>query len=170
MWGATTVYVYPGDAGSISIGSFVSIAHGVEIFLGGNHRIDWISTFPFRFVFDLPGSLEDGIPATKGAVVIGSDVWLGKDAKILSGVKIGDGAVIGAYSVVSSDVRPYAVVVGSPAREVKRRFSDETVEALQRSAWWEWPLADILDIVPLLCSAEIDEFMKFASDRPTGVS
>ncbi|MCA1696473.1 MAG: hypothetical protein LC749_18090, partial [Actinobacteria bacterium] len=68
-YGRPMVHVYPGDSGSISIGSFVSIAHGSEVFLGGNHRTDWVSTFPFRFVLDLPGALQDGIPATKGDVV-----------------------------------------------------------------------------------------------------
>lgn len=158
-YGRPTVYIYPGDTGKVSIGSFVSIAHGVEIFLGGNHRIDWVSTFPFRFVLDLPGALQDGIPASKGEVVIGNDVWIGKGAKLLSGVRIGDGAVVGAYSVVAREVRPYAVVVGSPAREVKRRFSDDKVDALERLAWWDWPMDEILAAVPVLCSPDIDKLL-----------
>ncbi|PZS17421.1 MAG: chloramphenicol acetyltransferase [Acidimicrobiales bacterium] len=158
-YGRPTIYVYPGDTGRVSIGSFVSIAHGVEIFLGGNHRTDWISTFPFRFVLDLPGALEDGLPASKGEVVIGSDVWIGKGAKILSGACIGNGAVIGAYSVVAKDVAPYAIVVGSPAREIKRRFEDETIDTLQRIKWWDWPIEKIRDAVPLLCSPDIEAFL-----------
>ncbi len=163
-YGRPTVFVYPGDEGGISIGSFVSIAHGVEVFVGGNHRIDWVSTFPFRFVFDLPGSLEDGLPASKGNIVVGSDVWIGKGAKILSGVVIGDGAVVGAYSVVSRSVRPYAVVVGNPAREVKRRFTDEHVDALQRAAWWDWAMEDIMAAVPLLSSPKVDELIDWRPD------
>lgn len=163
-YGRPTVYVYPGDVGSVVIGSFVSIAQGVEIFFGGNHRVDWVSTFPFRFVLDLPGALEDGLPASKGRVVIGSDVWIGKGAKILSGVEIGDGAVVGAFSVVTKNVRPYAIVVGSPAREVKRRFDDNVVAALQEAAWWNWPMADILKAVPLLCSPDVDALIG-QSDR-----
>ncbi len=165
-YGRPSVFVYPGDEGRISIGSFVSIAHGVEIFLGGNHRVDWVSTFSFRFVFDLPGSLQDGIPTSKGDVEIGSDVWIGKDAKILSGVHIGNGAVIGAYTVVSKDVRPYAVVVGNPAREVKRRFSDRHVEALQRLAWWDWPMEEIMDAVPVLCSPDVDQLLELSYSEP----
>ena len=161
-YGRPTVYVYPGDTGTVSIGSFVSIAHGVEIFVGGNHRTDWVSTYPFRIVLDLPGALEDGVPATRGDVVIGSDVWIAKGAKVLSGVRIGHGAVVGAYSVVARDVRPYAVVVGNPAQEVKRRFSDDKVEALLRLAWWDWEMDDIVKAVPVLCSPDVDGLIDLA--------
>lgn len=164
-YGRPTFYVYPGDTGSVAIGSFVSIGHGVEIVLGGNHRIDWVSAFPFRIVFDLSGALQDGVPASKGEVTIGNDVWIGKGAKILSGVNIGDGAAVGAYSVVAKDVRPYAVVVGNPAREVKRRFSDDLVADLQHSAWWHWPIHDILAAVPLLCSSKLDDFLRLSAQR-----
>jgi len=155
-YGRPTVYAYPGDGGSVSIGSFVSIGHGVEIFLGGKHRTDWLSTYPFRIVFDLPGAYEDGLPATKGKVVIGNDVWIGKGVTVLSGVCIGDGAVVGAYALVAKDVQPYAIVVGNPAREVRRRFDAEKVNRLAKLAWWDWPIERIMEAVPLLCSSDLD--------------
>jgi acetyltransferase-like isoleucine patch superfamily enzyme len=166
-YGTPRVRAFPGGSGVV-IGSFVSIADGVEFIPGGNHRVDWISTFPFRVFFGLPGAFEDGHPATKGDIVVGNDVWIGTGAGILSGVTIGDGAVIGAGAVVAKDVRPYAVVVGNPAREVSRRFSDEQVEALQRIRWWDWPLELILEHVSLLCSPDVDALIATADEQARG--
>ncbi len=149
----------------VVIGSFVSIATGVEFIPGGNHRVDWISTFPFRVAFGLPGAFQDGHPATKGDIVVGNDVWIGTGVRILSGVTIGDGAVVGAGAVVAKDVRPYSVVVGNPAREVSRRFSDEQVEALQRIRWWDWPLELIQERVSLLCSPDVDALIAIADEH-----
>lgn len=102
---------------NLKIGSFCSIAGGVAIFLGGNHRIDYTTTFPFNFVFEEFCGFK-GHPASKGDVIIGNDVWIGSCAVILSGVTIGDGAVIGANSIVTKDVEPYSVVAGNPARKI----------------------------------------------------
>jgi chloramphenicol O-acetyltransferase type B len=151
-----------GDTANIRIGSFCSIAEDVTIHFGGNHRTDWVSTFPFRSKFDLPGAYEDGMPATKGDVVIGNDVWMGRGATILSGVSIGDGAVVGAGAMVSKDVRPYAIVAGNPAREVKRRFPDGIVDRLLATRWWEWPDDRLRDLVPLLSSDDIEAFLAVA--------
>lgn len=166
-YGSPTVHVHVGDTARVRIGSFVSIAADVEIFVGGNHRTDWVSTFPFRLRFGLPGAGTDGHPATKGDVIIGNDVWIARGAKILSGVKIGDGAVIGAYALVSKDVRPYAIVAGNPAREIRRRFSDEQVDALQSIAWWDWPLDKIHESVSLLSSSDVDAFIREATTTPS---
>src|ERR1700694_3079477 len=119
-YGQPRVIRHEGDSAEVPLGAWCSIAEDVEIMVGGNHRLDWVSTFPMRIIFNLPGALTDGHPATKGDVRIGNDVWIGRGSRILSGVTIGDGAAIGAYSVVSKDVRPYAVAVGVPAREVRR--------------------------------------------------
>lgn len=127
--------------------------------MGGNHRPDWVSTYPFRFMLDLPGALEDGHPATKGDIEVGHDVWIGRGARIMSGVTVGNGAVVGAAAVVAGDVRPYAIVVGNPAREVRRRFGEEAIAALERIAWWDWPDERIVEAVPLLSSAQIDRFI-----------
>jgi acetyltransferase-like isoleucine patch superfamily enzyme len=159
------VHTFVGDPSRVFIGSFSSVAEGVEFIPGGLHRVDWVTTFPLRWIFRLPGALEDGHPATKGDIVVGNDAWLGTGAKVLTGVTIGNGAVVGAGSVVASDVRPYAVVVGNPAREIARRFTDEQVEALQRIAWWDWPVEQILSRVSLLCSPDIDAFIAAADDQ-----
>ena len=164
-YGTPRVRTFVGDSSRVLIGSFVSIADDVEFIPGGNHRVDWISTFPFRWTFRLPGALEDGHPASKGDVVVGNDVWIGAGARILSGVTIGDGAVVGAGAVVAKDVRPYSVVVGNPAREVSRRFSDEQVEALQGIRWWDWPLELILKRVSLLCSPDVDALIAISDEQ-----
>ena len=157
---------YPNDPDDpVTIGGYGAIAANVEFVVGGNHRVDWVSTFAFRHVLGLPGAATDGCPQSAGPIVVGSDVWIGRDALILSGVTIGHGAVIGARTVVAKDVRPYAIVVGNPAREVRRRFSDAQVEALLASEWWTWPPAEVLSIVDLLNGAGVDEFLAYAAAR-----
>ncbi len=154
------IRAFPGERGMARVGAFCSLAEGTQIYLGGNHRTDWVTTYGLRVVFGLPGAYEDGTPTSKGDVVIGNDVWVASGSTILSGVTIGDGAVVGAGSVVSRDVRPYAVVVGNPAREVTRRFSDEQVEALLRIAWWDWPIEQVLEHVAVLCDDDVDGFIE----------
>lgn len=163
-YGNPLIPTFPGDDLHVSVGSFVSIAHDVVMMDGGNHRIDWVTTYPLRGCLDLPGAFEDGHPASKGDIVIGNDVWIGRGARVLSGVTVGDGAVIGGYSVVTKDVRPYAIVVGNPAREVRRRFSDEQIDALLSIAWWNWPMDKILECVAELSDSDIDRFI--AHHRP----
>ena len=158
-YGRFTVNVGPGDRAHLTIGAYTSIAEGVEFVLGGNHRPDWVSTYPFRVRFGLPGAYEDGHPRPESDVVVGSDVWLGRDAMVAPGVEVGDGAVVGARAIVTRDVRPYAIVVGAPAREIRRRFDDERVEALLRIRWWTWPEAEIRDRVHLLSSGDVDAFI-----------
>jgi acetyltransferase-like isoleucine patch superfamily enzyme len=158
-YGWPQVNVYPGDTGKVRIGRFTATAADVEVFVGGNNRTDWVSSYPFRIMFDLPGALQDGAPSSRGDVEIGHDVWIGKGSKILSGVRVGNGAVIGAYSVVPRDVRPYAIVVGNPAVEVRRRFTDEQIDMLQRIAWWDWPLQQILEAVPMLSTDNVGAFI-----------
>lgn len=118
-----------GEGASLSIGAFCSIGEGVTIFLGGEHRLDWISTFPFNILWEC-GKGFQGHPATKGDVVIGNDVWIGRNAVILSGVHIGDGAVIGTEAVITKDVPPYGVAAGNPARVVRLRFDARSIRNL----------------------------------------
>jgi acetyltransferase-like isoleucine patch superfamily enzyme len=158
-YGEPAVATYPGDKASVRIGSFTSIAADVILMDAGHHRVDWITTFPIRAIFEMPGAYEDGHPRSGGDITIGNDVWIGRGARILSGVTIGDGAVIGGYAVVAKPVRPYAIVVGNPAREIRRRFTDEQVEALQRIAWWDWSDEKIRAGVGLLCSDGVDAFI-----------
>jgi acetyltransferase-like isoleucine patch superfamily enzyme len=159
-YGNPSVIAYPGDSGRVEIGRYCSIADGTELFLGGNHRLDWVTTYPLRAVLGLPGALEDGHPATKGDISIGNDVWIGNDVRILSGVNVGDGAAIGAGAMVASDVRPYAVVAGNPARELRRRFSDDVVENLRRVAWWNWPDETVMEKVGELCNPDVETFLR----------
>lgn len=158
-YGRPRILIFPGDKGKVTVGAFVSMAGEIDIFVGGNHRPDWVTTFPIRQQFGLEGMFEDGHPASRGEVVIGNDVWIGWGAKILSGVTIGDGAVVGAYSLVAKDVRPYSIVAGNPAREIRRRFSDEQIEALLEIAWWDWPTSRVIAEVEELSSDNIDAFI-----------
>ena len=155
--GLLQVRTFGGDA-TLRIGAFCSIASGVQIFLGGEHRTDWISTYPFcafwKEAHHLPGH-----PRTKGDVVIGNDVWIGSEAVILSGVVIGDGAVVGLRSVVTRNVPPYAIVTGSPARVVRMRFDAKTVNRLLASQWWNLDETDIKKMLPLLMSSNIEAFL-----------
>lgn len=157
--GGPEVIRYQGDNEAVTIGAYCSIAAGVKFFPGGNHRADWVSTYPFRVKLTLPGAYTDGHPYSKGPITVGNDVWIGRDATILSGVTIGDGAVIGANSVVTKDVRPYAVVVGNPAHEVRRRFTDAQVDELLAIRWWDRSEEEIAEWVPLLSSPDVDGFL-----------
>lgn len=153
------VIAYEGDTAMAHVGAFASIADEVVLIVGGNHRVDWVSTFPFRAIFGMSGAFQDGHPTTKGDIVIGNDVWIGRGATVLSGVHVANGAVIGAKAVVTQDVRPFAIVVGNPAREVRRRFTDAQVDALERISWWDWPMVKIRDAVPMLSDGAIDDFI-----------
>jgi virginiamycin A acetyltransferase len=159
-FGKLNIFAYPGDTAVVRIGAFVSIARGVTFIPGGNHKIDWVTTYALRERFALPGASESGHPWSKGDIVIGNDVWLGHEALVLSGVTIGNGAIVGARAVVTKDVRPYAIVAGNPARERSRRFSDDQVEELERIAWWDWPFDKIIREVPMLNGATVDEFIE----------
>ena len=150
-----------GEGATLRIGAFCSIANGVKIYLGGEHRTDWVTTFPFCILWESGHTLE-GHPKTKGDVVIGNDVWLGAESVILSGVTIGDGAAIGARAVVTGNVPPYAIVAGNPARIVKNRFDDETISRLSKIKWWEWKDAKIDKALPMLLNDDIRKFMEFA--------
>lgn len=143
----------------VKIGKFCSLASGVTILAGGEHRSDWISTYPFNALVEDFNYIK-GHPATKGNITIGNDVWIGESAKILSGVTIGDGAVVGSSSVVTKDVPPYAIVAGNPAKIIKYRFDDETIEKLLEIKWWDFDEKDIIKIIPILQSNDIEKFIK----------
>ena len=151
----------------LAIGRFCSIADKVEILLGGNHRTDWVSTFPFAAFPDRwpdRGDETGAYHSSRGGVTIGSDVWLGSGATVLSGVTVGHGAVIAARAVVSRDVPPYAVVAGNPARVVRMRFPAETVRALIETAWWDLPDGEVARLVPILSGLRTDELIAAVRD------
>jgi acetyltransferase-like isoleucine patch superfamily enzyme len=156
-YGTPTVFSWR-EGTKLKIGRFCAIADGVIILLGGEHRIDWVTTYPFSKLFPKAKGFT-GHPRSRGDVIIGNDVWIGTDALILSGVEIGNGAVIAARSVVKEDVLPYSIVAGNPAKHIKFRFSESTRDDLQKIAWWDWPLSKIEEAWPLLLSSDIEAFI-----------
>ncbi|CAM5766031.1 2,3,4,5-tetrahydropyridine-2,6-dicarboxylate N-acetyltransferase [Bosea minatitlanensis] len=158
---------FPESGAKLVIGRYGSIADGVEILLGGNHRLDWATTYPFPALPRLWPAAEGltGHDATRGDVVIGHDVWLGSQCMILSGVTIGHGAVVAARAVVRRDVPPYAIVAGNPARVSRPRFDEARVAALLETRWWDLPEARIAALLPLLLSSRIDDFVAAVRSR-----
>jgi acetyltransferase-like isoleucine patch superfamily enzyme len=148
-----------GGGVSLTIGKYCSISRNVLIFLESEHRTDWISTYPFPLLWKEADGIP-GHPTTKGNVIIGNDVWIGFGTTILSGVTIGDGAVLGACSVVTQNVPPYAIVAGNPARIVRNRFNEETIQKLLQIRWWDWPDEKVKENIHLICSNSIDVFIK----------
>jgi acetyltransferase-like isoleucine patch superfamily enzyme len=165
-YGSPTVRRWGAD-GQLRIGSFCSFAERVEILLGGEHRTEWITTYPFNVLWPAASAIK-GHPATKGDVEIGHDVWVGTDAMVLSGVKIGSGAVVGARSVVTRDVRPYEIVAGNPATHVRFRFDEADIAALLDIAWWDWDEREIEAALPDLLSPDVQGFVRkySSSHRP----
>lgn len=157
-YGNPTVKLWaPGER--VEVGSFCSIADGVTIFGGGEHNTDWVTTYPLRIALGDAMAGLDGHPATRGPTIIGHDVWIGDGALILSGIKVGNGAVVGARAVVTRDVPSYHVVAGNPARIVRVRFDPGQIEALEAIAWWNWPVEVIQARLPALCGGGVEEFI-----------
>lgn len=151
------------EQSSLYVGNYCSIADEVAILLGGGHRTDWITTYPFSA---LRASAKDikGHPSTKGDVVIGHDVWVGFGATILSGITIGNGAVIGAKAVVTKNVPPYAIVAGNPAKVIRYRFSDDDIQVLERLQWWNWSIEIIDQAMPILLDGDIEKLEQFYAE------
>ena len=146
------------DADKLVIGSFCSIGSGAAFIMAGNqgHRNDWISTFPFFWMPEVPafaGAANGYQPA--GDTIIGNDVWIGSEAIIMPGVTIGDGAVIGTRALVARDVEPYAIVGGNPARVIRKRFDDADIARLLALKWWDWTDDQLHAAMPLLTSGDI---------------
>ncbi len=162
-YGYQRVTVKQWDEGAaLRVGSFCSIAENVTIFLGGNHRVDWMTTYPFGHIFvdELGGAGLVGHPATKGDVEIGSDVWIGHGATIMSGIKVGHGAVIAVNATVVKDVAPYEIVGGNPAGHLKFRFDEELRALLLALSWWELPVEDVRRLAWSLSSAPTPELLR----------
>ena len=138
-----------------------STAGNVTIYLGGNHRTDWVTTYPFGHIYrNVFTTRMPGHPATRGDVIIGNDVWIADNVTIMSGVRIGDGAVIACNIHVVRDVEPYSVVGGNPAKLIKYRFTREQIERLLSIEWWKWSVQKINENVHLLCNDDIDAFIE----------
>lgn len=155
------LYQYPINHDKLVIGKFCSIACKAKfIFNSANHRINSLSTYPFPLFFEEWELDKKNVTQSwdnKGDIVIGNDVWIGYDAVILSGVKVGDGAIIGARAVVIKDVPPYTVVGGVPAKFIRKRFDDETIVKLLRLKWWDWTEEKIKDNIQAIKSGHIEE-------------
>ncbi len=155
------LYHYPINNDRLIIGKFCSIACGAKfLFTSANHTLRSLSTYPFPLFFEeweLDKKQVASAWDNKGDIVIGNDVWIGYEAIILSGVNIGDGAIIGARAVVTKDVPAYTVVGGIPAKEIKKRFDAETIDKLQQIQWWDWSFEKIQQILPYLMNGEVDK-------------
>lgn len=156
-YGEPTV-MYWDTGATLRVGAYCSIGDDVKILLGGEHHTEWISTYPFPLLQDDVAHFG-GYPLSKGDVEIENDIWIGRESMILSGVTIGNGAVVGAGSVVARDVEPYSVVAGNPARLVRRRFDAKVVDQLQRIAWWAWPETKVREARSLLMSSDMSTFL-----------
>lgn len=146
------------DVDKLIIGSFCSIGTGACFMMAGNqgHRNDWVSSFPFFYMSEEPafaGARDAFRPA--GDTVVGSDVWIGAEAMIMPGIRIGHGAVIGSRALVTRDVEPYSIVGGNPARPIRTRFTEADIVMLLEMAWWDWPVEQIRDGMDLFCSNDI---------------
>lgn len=153
------LFNYPFFGDKLIIGKFCQIAHGTTFIMGAaNHRLGSATTYPFNVMGGVWREIStphiEELPH-KGDTVIGNDVWLGRNCTILPGVKIGNGAIVAACSVVTKDVAPYTVVGGNPARFLKKRFDDGTAALLEELRWWDLPPEELTEIIPVLCDTDI---------------
>lgn len=158
------LYHYPINHDKLVIGKFCSIACGAKfLFTSAHHSQKSLSTYPFPIFFEEWGLPVEEITSAwdnKGDICIGNDVWIGYEAVVLSGVTIGDGAVIGARAVVTKDVPPYTIVGGVPARAIRKRFSEDTIATLQKIKWWDWPEEKLKNHLTDLQTGRVEAFLK----------
>lgn len=155
------LYHYPINRDKLIIGKFCSIACGAKfLFNSANHTFRSLSTYPFPLFFEEWELDKKNVTDSwdnKGDIVIGSDVWIGYEAVVMAGVTIGDGAIIGTRAVVTKDVLPYTIVGGIPAKPIRKRFSEETVQALLELRWWDWPKEKIMQNLQAIQSGCIEK-------------
>lgn len=163
------LFNYPEFGDQLIIGKFCAIASGTKFIMGpANHRLSSVTTYPFN-VFG--GAWAEQTPPHlsqlphKGDIVIGNDVWIGRESVILPGVTIGDGAIVAAYSVVAGDVAPYCVYGGNPARRLKRRFPEELTAVLLALKWWDLPAEELLELLPVLCDPDLERVRQVLEKR-----
>ena len=155
------LYHYPINKDRLIIGKFCSIACGAKfLFNSANHKMASLSTYTFPLFFEEWDLEKENVAQAwdqKGDIIIGNDVWIGYEAVILSGVTIGDGAVIGCRAVVTKDVPPYTIVGGVPAKPIRKRFDEETIKELQKIKWWDWPEEKIAGKIPAIQAGDLEE-------------
>ncbi|OPJ58212.1 CatB-related O-acetyltransferase [Clostridium oryzae] len=160
------LYQYPVNNDKLIIGKFCSIACKAKFLMtSGNHTLESLSTYTFPIFYEEWGLNVSHITDAwdnKGDIVIGNDVWIGYDAIIMSGVKIGDGAIIGTRAIVTNDVPPYTIVGGTPAKIIKKRFSDDVISKLLKIKWWDWSYEKIQENIQYIQSGNISKLVKFA--------
>lgn len=150
---------YPWSKDKLIIGKFCQIAMGVEFIMNdANHQMSAVSTFPFYTLdgWDMEAPSASDMPF-KGNTVIGNDVWIGQNAVILPGVNIGDGAIIGANSVVGSNIAPYTIVAGNPAKVIRKRFDEELIDLMLRFKWWDKSITEINELIPILTCSDLEK-------------
>jgi acetyltransferase-like isoleucine patch superfamily enzyme len=162
-YGVPTVWSFPYEEARLIIGNYSAV--GGTHLLGGQHAVKHVASYPFRINWKLPGAGEDGNPAKRGDIVIGSDVWVTFGSYVLSGVTIGDGAVVATGAIVTKDVPPYAIVGGNPAQVIKYRHTEEQIAALLEIKWWDWPEDEIREAVPYLANEDVDAFIAYAREK-----
>lgn len=157
------LYHYPINQDRLIIGKFCSIACGAKfLFNSANHTLKSLSSYTFPLFFEEWGLDKKNVASAwdnKGDIIIGNDVWIGYEAVIMAGVHIGDGAVIAARAVVTKDVPPYTIVGGTPAREIRMRFEEETIARLQQIQWWNWPVEKIRQSLPYIMEGTVDRLI-----------
>ena len=153
------LYHYPINKDRLIIGKFCSIACGAKfLFNSANHKMASLSTYTFPLFFEEWGLKKENVAQAwdqKGDIMIGNDVWIGYEAVILSGVTIGDGAVIGCRAVVTKNVPPYTIVGGVPAKPIRKRFDEETIKELQKIKWWDWPEEKITEKIQAIQAGDL---------------
>ncbi len=165
-YGSTLEIVHLVPNVTLKIGNYCSFAAGVHILLGADHQVDWITTYPFNVFYPAISTTTEH-PTSKGDIIVGNDVWVASGAVLLSGITIGDGAIIAANAVVSKDVSPYCIVAGNPAKPIKYRFTEEQREQLLQIKWWDWPVDEVIQLSPVLQSGDIDQLVAYAKQRST---
>lgn len=154
------LYHYPINKDRLIIGKFCSIACGAKfLFNSANHKMASLSTYTFPLFFEEWGLKKENVAQAwdqKGDIMIGNDVWIGYEAVILSGVTIGDGAVIGCRAVVTKDIPPYTIVGGVPAKSIRKRFDEETIKELQKIKWWDWPEEKITEKIQAIQAGDLE--------------
>ena len=150
-------------SGKVQVGNFCSIAGGVTAVILNDHQVTWVTTYPFGRVWNM-SNVDNPVVRQNPNIIIGNDVWIGQNAVLLEDTVIGDGVIIGSHSVVHGEIPPYAVAVGNPAKVVKKRFTDEQIESLLSIQWWNWEDEKVREFAPLLCSTDINEFIRKATN------
>lgn len=163
------LFNYPEFGDHLTIGKFCMLASGTKFIMGpANHRLSSVTAYPFNV---MGGAWTENTPPHmsqlphKGDTVLGNDVWIGRESVIMPGIKIGDGAIVAAYSVVTKDIPAYTVWGGNPARFIKNRFDEELTELLLRFQWWNLEPSELVETLPLLCDPDLEKVKRTLKER-----